>query len=181
MALTETMVIQAANEPMTINNMNNEWGSFGWSVLNIQVTHSQDSRTYTKGLDYLTGDLTVETTTINYATITYQRDRKFPNRDQIVEYEREYIRLRQELAGEVARIEKEERDKQLSGFNITYKDQMLHPLKSMKKSWGSLFSLGKELMGMDTRSSATIQRSNELTREYAARLEAIREKAEELL
>ena len=56
MAITETKIIQVKNSPEIINNANNEWGQFGWSVLNIQITHSQDTKTYTKGLmDYIYG------------------------------------------------------------------------------------------------------------------------------
>lgn len=92
MAITETKIIQVKNSPEIINNANNEWGQFGWSVLNIQITHSQDTKTYTKGLmDYIYGDKTVETTTINYATITYQRDKTIPNYRKIIELEKEYI------------------------------------------------------------------------------------------
>ncbi len=80
MALMETKIIQVANDPNVINASNEEWGKFGWSVQNIQVTHSQDTKTYTKTFtDYVYGDKTVETTTINYATITYQRDKHMTN------------------------------------------------------------------------------------------------------
>ncbi len=90
MALLETKIIQVNNSPEAINSSSEERGCFGWSVQNVQVTHSQDSRTYTKGLDYVTGDLTVETTTINYATITYQRDKTMSNYERVAELERVY-------------------------------------------------------------------------------------------
>lgn len=98
MAMLETKIIQVENSPTTINNCNTEWGYFGWSVQNVQVTYSQDTRTYTKGwLDYQTGSKTVETTTVNYATITYQRDKHMPNYQQIVKLENDYAELIDEL------------------------------------------------------------------------------------
>ena len=99
MAMTETKIVQVENSPSTINSMNNTWGHFGWSVLNVQVTHSQDSRTYTRGLDYFTGDKTVETTTINYATITYQRDKEMYNYRKIVALENEYMNCLDKIDG----------------------------------------------------------------------------------
>lgn len=93
MGIIETKIVQVNNNPATINRSNEEWGSFGWNVLSVQVTHSQDTKTYSKGMDYYTGDRTVETTTINYATITYQRDKSMPNYSRIVELENEYRRL----------------------------------------------------------------------------------------
>lgn len=91
MALTETKIIQVENSPTVINQSNENYGSFGWNVLSVQVTHSQDTKTYTKNLsDLYYGDKTVETTTINYATITYQRDKELPNRNRILELESDF-------------------------------------------------------------------------------------------
>jgi len=183
MALTETMIIQTANDPVTINNMNNEWGCFGWSVLSIQITHSQDSRTYTRGLDYLTGDLTTETTTINYATITYQRDRQLPNRAQIAALQQQYNQLRQELADEVARIQQADYSQQAKDlFSTTRKDLFRHPVQTYKKQWGAVFNIGKKLFTEgNAYSDETVQRTNDLTNQYAIRLNEIRQEAESLL
>ncbi len=94
MALMETKIVQVDNTPERINGMNEAFALFGWNVLSIQVTHSQDTRTYTKGfLDAYTGDKTVETTTINYATITYQRDKHMKNYAELCELEKEYDEL----------------------------------------------------------------------------------------
>lgn len=80
MGMMETRIVQVENSPEAINRSNDVWGIFGWTVLSVQITHSQNTKTYTKGiLDYYSGDKTVETTTINYATITYQRDKDMPN------------------------------------------------------------------------------------------------------
>ncbi len=104
MAILETKIIQVSNSPEIINSFNEENGSFGWSVQNIQVTHSQDTKTYTKTLwDVYSGDKTVETTTINYATITYQRDKKMDNYDRIAALEREY----DQLAGRILQVKGE--------------------------------------------------------------------------
>ena len=95
MAITETKIIQVNNDPSIINRANEEWGKFGWSVLSVEVTHTQNTKTYTPyyGADH---DV-VETTTINYATITYQRDKQMPNYLRITELEQEYASLVEEL------------------------------------------------------------------------------------
>lgn len=92
MAVMETKIIQVKNDPRTINETNEAWGRWGWSVLSIQVTHTQNTKTYTSDWQRLTGsnEATVETTTINYATITYQRDKGIPNYERLVELEQEY-------------------------------------------------------------------------------------------
>jgi len=95
--LMETKIIQVSNSPSIINETNELWSYFGWNVQNVQITHSQDTRTYTRGLDYYTGDKTVETTTINYATITYQRDKNMPHYREFCELEREYNQILSEF------------------------------------------------------------------------------------
>lgn len=102
--MLETKVVQVKNEPDTINSTNREKACFGWRVQNVQITNSQDSRTYTNGLDYLTGNLTVETTTLNYATITYQRDTNMSNHARIAELEREADWLEGKIYEVVAEI-----------------------------------------------------------------------------
>ena len=91
--MLETKVIQVANNPNVLNRTNEIWGSFGWNVSNVQVTHSQNTRTYTSGFGHWTGDSTVETTTINYATVTYQREKNMENYDRVVELENEYAEI----------------------------------------------------------------------------------------
>ena len=58
------------------------------------ITHSQDTRTYTKDFaDYYTGSKTVETTTINYATVTLQRNKGIPYYQNLVALQKEYEEL----------------------------------------------------------------------------------------
>ena len=95
--MIETKVIQVANDPDVINKVNEVWGSFGWSVMNVQITHSQNTKTYSKGLDWYTGNHTVETTTIDYATITYQRDKEMKNYAAFSDMERRFILCLDEL------------------------------------------------------------------------------------
>ena len=95
--MIETKVIQVANYPSTINENNRIWSEFGWSVLSVQVTHSQNTKTYTDGLGWYTGESTVETTTINYATITYQRDTAMCNYELLCKEENEFNRILNEL------------------------------------------------------------------------------------
>ena len=85
MSLLETKVLQVENDQEAITNMSNVMGSFGWTVLSVQVTHSQNSKDL--------GDR-VQTTTINYATMTLQRDKHMPNYAEIVRLEDEYYRLK---------------------------------------------------------------------------------------
>ena len=81
MSLLETKVIQVENDQNTITNTSNLMGSFGWTVLSVQVTHSQNSKDL--------GDR-VQTTTLNYATMTLQRDKHMPNYAEVVRLENEY-------------------------------------------------------------------------------------------
>ncbi len=89
MAVYETKVVQVRNEPEILNFTNEEYGHFGWSVQNVQVTQTQERRQISS--DY------VETTTYNYATITYQRDRHMNNYAQITELEKEYFEIVDEI------------------------------------------------------------------------------------
>lgn len=91
MAIMETKIIQVKNDPEIINEFNETWGHFGWSTLSVQITHSQNTKTYTEPLNYGTGIDTVETTTINYATITYQRDKAMAGYSRLTELEKEYF------------------------------------------------------------------------------------------
>ncbi len=93
MGVMETKIIQVKNDPYEINASNEAWGRWGWSVLSVQVTHSQNTREYQDWAQYGSNEVTVETTTINYATITYQRDKGMPGYDRILELEQEYNRV----------------------------------------------------------------------------------------
>ena len=168
MALLETKMIQVANEPSNINEVNNEWGSFGWSVLSLQITHSQDSKTYSRGLDFFTGDKTVETTEINYATITYQRDKKMDNYAQIQALVQQYLALRQEMDDRIDEIE--QADLKISLFT-------LNPLKALKSN----VNLVKRVTGKGGISSKARKECVAVMESYLPRLEAIRNQAEMLL
>ena len=113
MAITETRVVQVPNDPEVINASNEAWRRWGWTVLNVQVTHSQDSKV-TGGTTYY-GEAygvtinNVETTTINYVTITYQRDTGMTNYAQIAELQKEYdlveITVKVELDKRIVEVE----------------------------------------------------------------------------
>lgn len=92
MAVLETKIMQVKNDEYAINNINNSMACFGWSVLNVQITHSQNTKTYSSAWDQIGGNQsqTVETTTINYATITYQRSKGLTNYRKLVELESEF-------------------------------------------------------------------------------------------
>lgn len=99
MAMMETKVVQVQNDPEILNQANEVWGSFGWNVMSVQVTHTQNTKTYTKGMmDYYSGDKTVETTTINYATVTYQRDKEMQGYREVVALEQAFNAEMQKLS-----------------------------------------------------------------------------------
>ena len=92
MAATETKIIQVNNDPQVINETNALYGSFGWIVQNVQITHTKNSTVTHEQV----GDVIFEnkeTETINYATITYQRSRGMDHYDEIAALEREYETL----------------------------------------------------------------------------------------
>lgn len=95
MAIMETKIVQVTNSPESIDASNSVWESFGWNVLSVQVTHSQNTKTYTAHAS--DNYNTVETTTINYATITYQRDKQMANYAAIKELEEEFQSLQREI------------------------------------------------------------------------------------
>ncbi len=183
MALLETRILQTANDPGTINDLNNEMSCFGWSVLSVQVTHTQNTKTYTKGLDMLlgTGINTVETTTIEYATITYQRDRKMDNYAQIAAYEQQYLNLRAELSRKVDENESQDRVTLSDCFNTPFTLNPIQSTKNALNAYKNQFRFLKSKLGMDIRSKDTIQRSNDLYVQYGQQLAQIRNQCEALL
>ena len=131
-----------------------------------------------------TGSDTVETTTLEYATITYQRDRKMPHYLQIVDYENEYASLRNELAAKVDEIARKDQ--------VTLKDlfrpEFIKPCFNLKESMRLSKEASKLQMrfiaskfGLDNRSNDAIQQSNELIDQYNHALDQIRRQAEALL
>lgn len=110
MSIMETRIVQVKNEPAVINRTNEAWSKWGWSVLSVQVTHSQNTKTYQDGWQYGSSEMTVETTTINYATITYQRDKEMRNYTQIATLQNEYEtveeRIEESLKSRYEQLEK---------------------------------------------------------------------------
>ncbi len=88
--MNETYVVQVKNNEQIINSTNDLYSHFGWNVLNIQITESQNSSFKQTLSDVVFGMATNVTTTINYATITYQRDKKMLNYDKIKDFENQY-------------------------------------------------------------------------------------------
>lgn len=184
MALLETQIVQTRNDPVTINNLNNEMSSFGWSVLSVQVTHNQNTKTYTKTLDMMfgTGVDTVETTTIEYATITYQRDRKMENYEELAELERQYCELRSELETRLAEVDLEEQEARSYAFKPNFS---LSPKKHRefgKKQFAAQMNFIKAVItGKDSYSEKSIEAKNQIALQYRPNFDQIRRKAEALL
>jgi hypothetical protein len=109
MAIIETKVMRVENSDTKITEISNDLACFGWTVTNVQVTHSQNSKTYSSAWDQLGGNQsqTVETTTINYATMSLQRDKTMQNYAQIKELENEYWALQREFDETEAAFENE--------------------------------------------------------------------------
>lgn len=101
MGVMETKIIQVENDPYTINASNEAWGRWGWNVLNVQVTHSQNTKEYQNWAQRGSGEVTVETTTINYATITYQRDKGMSGYSRIAELEQEYAQVENRIIAQL--------------------------------------------------------------------------------
>ena len=114
----QTEVIQVANKPQIIHEVNAEAAIWGWSVLNIQITEQKivkegDSH----GRESVFGDkyiITTEVITehINYATITYQRDLDDPKIKKLADLESDYIHRKNAnnewfLSDDEARVYKE--------------------------------------------------------------------------
>lgn len=88
MAIMETVTIQTVNEPTKINQLHERYSLFFWNVLNVQVTHVRDSHLEFKDFGE-TVQVKSVTTNIEYATITYERDKLMPHYDEIVRAEKE--------------------------------------------------------------------------------------------
>ena len=114
MGIMETKTIQVRNDPREINAANEAFGRWGWSVLNVQITHTQNTKEYQEWYQYGSNAVTVETTTINYATITYQRDKGMKCYDRILELEQEFnvvaLRIRGMFAAQREELEKKKKE-----------------------------------------------------------------------
>lgn len=110
MAVFEMKIMQVKNDEYVINNINNAMACFGWAVLSVQITHSRNTQTYSSAWNQIGGNQlrTVETATINYATITYQRSKGLTNYQKIVELEREFEQIMQQIDYTQAELDKEE-------------------------------------------------------------------------
>ena len=134
MALLETKVLQVENDQETITNMSNLMGSFGWTVLSVQVTHSQNSKDL--------GDR-VQTTTLNYATMTLQRDKHMPNYAEIVRLENEYHQCadtERGLAKEIRKLEVQQHNSKYTPLLIVFVVFVLY--RSVVNAVASAFGAG---------------------------------------
>ena len=87
MAFYETRTIQVANDPNVIDKTNELMGEFFWEVKSQQITDRKDSHTeHTDYGSYI--EERVVTSSANYCTITYQRDKMLPHYDEVVNIER---------------------------------------------------------------------------------------------
>lgn len=96
MAIKETVTIQTVNVPTTINQIHERYALFFWNALNVQVTHVRDSHLEFKDV----GDavqVSSVTTNIEYATVTYERDKLMPYYDEVVIAEKELDACEEEL------------------------------------------------------------------------------------
>lgn len=110
MGMLETKVLRVENSENVINVTSEERACFGWTVTNVQVTFDRNTRTYSSAWDQIGGNQssTVETTTVEYATMTLQRDRDIRNYQEIVELERKYESILASLSRAMAEKNKAE-------------------------------------------------------------------------
>ena len=106
--MIETKVLRVENTESSINSVGRTRGCFGWTVTNVQVTHSENTKTYSSAWDQIGGNQTqtVETNIVDYATITLQRDTAMANYMKIVDLEEEYERLANQEETLSATVEK---------------------------------------------------------------------------
>ncbi len=182
MALLESKIIQIANDPAVINNATEIWGSFGWTVLSVQVTHSQDSRTYQQWYEYGTNYSTTETTTINYATITFQRDKKMNHYAEIVTLERQYHTLINEMESKIHEVT--QLDNPFSNSpqkQKMLKDRGLNIFQRYIENYKDSFRGAAKMLGISVESKWAQETIMEIRVEYVDQLDSIREQAEALL
>lgn len=90
--MIETKVLRVENDEDVINETSHDRGCFGWTMTNVQVTHSENTKTYSSAWDQIGGNRsqTVETTVVDYATVTLQRDTAMPHYAELKALEKEY-------------------------------------------------------------------------------------------
>lgn len=90
--MIETKVLRIENDEDVINQTSQDRAHFGWTITNVQVTHSENTKTYSSVWDQIGGNQsqTVETHVVDYATVTLQRDTVMPHYAELKELEKEY-------------------------------------------------------------------------------------------
>ena len=93
--MIETKVVRIENSEEAMNETSKVRGCFGWTVANVQVTHSENTKTYSSVWDQIGGNrsATVETNIVDYATVTLQRDTALTHYMDLVDLEEEYDAL----------------------------------------------------------------------------------------
>lgn len=160
MATLETKIMQVKNDEYVINNINNAMASFGWTVLSVQITHSQNTKTYSSAWDQIGGNQsqTVETTTINYATITYQRSKGLTNYREIVKLEQEFEQVMQQLE---AAKEKLARKEAIGCLTMIYWPLLIYKLFFQKKNKKNV-QLEKDIRRLEKRRDSILERAEAL-------------------
>ena len=108
--MIETKVLRVENTESAINSVGRTRGCFGWTVTNVQVTHSENTKTYSSAWDQIGGNQTqtVETNIVDYATITLQRDTALEHYMDLVDLEEEYDHLAEQAEDFRTAVEKNE-------------------------------------------------------------------------
>lgn len=156
----ETKIMRVENSESIINETNRLMGYFGWDTSNVQITNSQSSRTYSSAWDQIGGNQTqtVETTVINYATVTYQRDKNIAHRDQLCELEDEFWRVDESL--------KECKNQKLNDEMGWFFKLFLWPLAILKYLRAKIFHAGldEKIMNLEARRKEILATAQKLTR-----------------
>ena len=125
--MIETKVLRIENDEDVINETSRNWGCFGWTMTNLQVTHSENTKTYSSAWDQIGGNRsqTVETTVVDYATVTLQRDTSHAHYMELVDLEEEYERLVAQADNLLCAINKKEAGSWISDIAIMPWDRLL--------------------------------------------------------
>lgn len=93
MALKETITIQTVNNPKVINELHERYAVFFWNVLHVQITHDMDSHLEFRDAGFGNIEIRNAKSNVEFATITYERDKLIPYYDAIKATEAKYDKM----------------------------------------------------------------------------------------
>lgn len=161
--MIETKVMRIENTEECINQIGRERVCFGWTVTNVQVTHSENTKTYSSVWDQIGGNRsqTVETNIVDYATVTLQRDTALAHYMELVDLEEEYDELSEQAVNLRSAIDKKESGSWISDLAIMPWDRLLAK-KLRKKPEEEAAQLRTQLEQVENRMEAVLRQGRSL-------------------